>query len=444
MKQFFFIGILVAALFMQTAFAQTESKKEAIGPQRTGFEIGTDKSVYYYNFDQQSHEKIRIIAKIPFIKNGQKIEIKSIYSKGPHEFNDNYSICSDSSVGKCFAKLNDTHYFVDSDRQYGHLLGKWALVAKYGEEGFSTPFEITTPKPFELYTSTQKYTIRQLKDAGLQIIFLGSKVSNQTKLYLEIFKIKDSSEVSILQTEVPVEVLNEPPYYEKFPITFPNKVPFDVGRYKITAAWGDLYASNVFEIIEEVPVVDNSQKGGGCLIATAAYGSELAPQVQMLREFREQKIMSTSSGASFLRTFNTMYYSISPTIADAERQNPYLQVIVKAVLYPLIGILDITQKVSVFEGEAGSLSAGFLASTLIGAIYLWPLSLGYNFARFYKKIILVIIAAASLTVLGILVSDSPILMVSTMIFVLSSIMLGLSLVSKVLTVLLTKNKRETN
>ena len=67
------------------------------------------------------------------------------------------------------------------------------------------------------------------------------------------------------------------------------------------------------------------EEGGGCLIATAAYGSELAPQVQLLREIRDNQLMNTESGSAFMSTFNEAYYSFSPTIADMERESPSLQ-----------------------------------------------------------------------------------------------------------------------
>lgn len=67
--------------------------------------------------------------------------------------------------------------------------------------------------------------------------------------------------------------------------------------------------------------LDKKVNGGGCLIATAAYGTELAPQVQFLREIRDNTVMSTSTGAAFMTKFNTLYYSFSPTIADLEREN---------------------------------------------------------------------------------------------------------------------------
>jgi len=83
------------------------------------------------------------------------------------------------------------------------------------------------------------------------------------------------------------------------------------------------------------------ETGGGCLIATATFGSELAPQVQMLREIRDNSVLSTSSGTIFMTTFNQIYYSFSPTIADWERENPFFKQAVKAFITPMISTLSI-------------------------------------------------------------------------------------------------------
>ena len=56
---------------------------------------------------------------------------------------------------------------------------------------------------------------------------------------------------------------------------------------------------------------ESSEEGGGCLIATAAYGSEMSPQVQMLREIRDNQLMNTEAGKSFMSGFNEMYYSLA-------------------------------------------------------------------------------------------------------------------------------------
>ncbi|RNJ75554.1 MAG: YncE family protein [Nitrosopumilus sp. B06] len=81
--------------------------------------------------------------------------------------------------------------------------------------------------------------------------------------------------------------------------------------------------------------------GGGCLIATAAYGTELAPQVQMLRETRDNTIMSTESGKSFMAAFNSVYYSFSPHVADLERENPAFREAVRAFITPMVSSLAI-------------------------------------------------------------------------------------------------------
>ena len=77
------------------------------------------------------------------------------------------------------------------------------------------------------------------------------------------------------------------------------------------------------------------------MIATAAYGTELAPQVQFLREIRDNTIMSTETGTSFMTGFNQLYYSFSPTIADMERENPMFQEAVRVFITPMVSTLSI-------------------------------------------------------------------------------------------------------
>ena len=95
------------------------------------------------------------------------------------------------------------------------------------------------------------------------------------------------------------------------------------------------------ELVEDTCVIVNNSKGGGCLIATAAYGTELAPQVQFLREVRDNTVMGTSSGMAFMAGFNQVYYSFSPTIADWERENPMFQEAVRAFITPMVSSLSI-------------------------------------------------------------------------------------------------------
>lgn len=115
---------------------------------------------------------------------------------------------------------------------------------------------------------------------------------------------------------------------------------------------------------------ETGESGGGCLIATAAFGSELAPQVQMLRETRDNVVMHTQSGAAFMTAFNSAYYSFAPTVANWENENPIFKEIVKATITPLITTLSILNYADI-DSEAEMLGYG------IGVILL---NIGMYFA----------------------------------------------------------------
>ena len=102
---------------------------------------------------------------------------------------------------------------------------------------------------------------------------------------------------------------------------------------------------NTFTILSES--IDVSTDGGGCLIATAAFGSELSPKVQQLRETRDNVLLKTESGRAFLTSFNQFYYSFSPTIADWERQNPIFKEVVGLIITPLLTTLSILNYVDI-------------------------------------------------------------------------------------------------
>lgn len=99
---------------------------------------------------------------------------------------------------------------------------------------------------------------------------------------------------------------------------------------------------NTFEILSKDGGINSTtEEGGGCLIATAAFGSELAPQVQKLRELRDNTILATGSGTAFMTGFNQLYYSFSPTIADLERESPLFKEVVKLTITPMLSTLSI-------------------------------------------------------------------------------------------------------
>jgi len=119
-----------------------------------------------------------------------------------------------------------------------------------------------------------------------------------------------------------------------------NDLAFSIGSY----------SENDIEIKEV-------EAGGGCLIATAAFGSELSPQVQFLREIRDNTVLQTESGSAFMTGFNQFYYSFSPVVADYERENPAFKEAVKITLTPLLTSLTLLQYVDI-DSESEMLGYG--------------------------------------------------------------------------------------
>ena len=78
---------------------------------------------------------------------------------------------------------------------------------------------------------------------------------------------------------------------------------------------------------------------GWCFIATAAYGTDTAKEIDTLREFRDTVLLSNSLGAEFV----SFYYRTSPPIADFISQNEALRTAVKVgFVDPIVKILTWT------------------------------------------------------------------------------------------------------
>jgi len=132
------------------------------------------------------------------------------------------------------------------------------------------------------------------------------------------------------------------------------------GRYIFAAESSASKNDLIFSIGDNTgddTLIKNSENGGGCLIATAAFGSEIAPQVQFLRELRDNTVLQTESGTSFMAGFNQFYYSFSPVIADYERENPAFKEVVKITLTPLLTSLTLLQYADI-DSESEMLGYG--------------------------------------------------------------------------------------
>jgi streptogramin lyase len=160
-----------------------------------------------------------------------------------------------------------------------------------------------------------------------------------------------------------------------------------------------------------------------CLIATATFGSELAPEVQFLRHFRDQQITHTFAGSNFMSVFNTVYYSFSPAVAQYEYSHATLRGAVRVLLYPLMGVLHLASSsytVVEFQPELAALTAGLVAGSLIGLVYLtlpafsvlW-LSRKRIDARTKRRAASLIMTSLAALIIGFIVSEAfalPVLM----------------------------------
>jgi len=157
--------------------------------------------------------------------------------------------------------------------------------------------------------------------------------SNET-----VFKFGGISGAPVVEEEVPeptqTQVVDEEPEVDEEPV-MESSQPI--------CGPGTVLKNNV--------CVAEQQKGGGCLIATAAFGSEMAPQVQFLREIRDNTVLQTQSGSTFMTGFNQFYYSFSPAIADYERENSAFKETVKIAITPMLTSLAILNYVDIDSEE---------------------------------------------------------------------------------------------
>ena len=152
----------------------------------------------------------------------------------------------------------------------------------------------------------------------------------------------------------------------------PETVSFDFAVGDIEANGGICEPGT--KLVEGVCKIVKEPNGGGCLIATAAFGTELAPQVQKLREIRDNTLLETNSGSAFMTGFNEFYYSFSPTIADWERQNPTFKEAVKLLITPLLTSLSILNHVDV-DSEASILGYGIgIIMMNVGMYFIIPIT----------------------------------------------------------------------
>jgi hypothetical protein len=170
-----------------------------------------------------------------------------------------------------------------------------------------------------------------------------------------------------------------------------------------------------------------------CFIATATFGSELSPEVVLLRSFRDSDILRTSAGRSFMMSFNAFYYSFSPQVASVIAPNPSLKDFMKAAIYPIIAILSISKEIFnllSFNGEVAVTFAGIFAALGIGFVYVGPMTIAFRrrWTKNCSTVIRIAYCSCALSLLILLLAEVSgifgLLMISSVSTVLSFSFLG--------------------
>ena len=233
-----------------------------------------------------------------------------------------------------------------------------------------------TDKDFQVTKSGKSYTINTSSSSSVQSV---SFIENENTL---LIIVNEDSIGGITNLDIPNSLISPPfqvfldggliiPTEEKsasktnLQIEYPNGVhsirvgfPVDTTIPQTGQGIESEFEQQVEKSTGEGPVSQPGQEqGGGCLIATAAYGSELAPQVQMLREIRDNILLETESGSAFMESFNQFYYFFSPGVADLERENPIFKEAVKLTITPLLSSLSLLNYVNM-DSESEVLGYG--------------------------------------------------------------------------------------
>jgi hypothetical protein len=116
--------------------------------------------------------------------------------------------------------------------------------------------------------------------------------------------------------------------------------------------------------------------GGGCFIATAAFGSSLEKKVKLLCEFRDRYLLKNGLG----RKCVALYYLFSPPLADTISQYDGLRGIIKIGLYPLILISTFLSSASPIEKAVMWIITLVLCAVGVGSIMRTP----FNCLPYYR------------------------------------------------------------
>jgi hypothetical protein len=372
MKSIFgILTIIVIITTMPFAFADIAFDQEV--KQNIKIEIGKDANVHVIHeisdFGQNS-------AKLEFL-DGTRSNFEIVCTLScPYEFDNPEQIFEESNymVFSQYPAFQDdliVEYDLENVIELNNGLWKWEFSSKHNPNFYfdesidliffdGTAINLSLNKGFACSGSCNMNLEFFDEDETLSVTSFDGGVSIQSDDKISNFVINDNTisfdtnkEKQLLLIDIPREMIGDVSF--NVYITEPGIIPDDEDRLKkqlvqnvetITIVLRSNIAGSVLVTNLDTNNISTSE-GGGCLIATAAYGSEIAPQVQFLREIRDNTVLQTQSGVSFMSAFNQFYYSFSPAVADYERENPVFKEAVKVGLTPLLTSLTILNYVDI-------------------------------------------------------------------------------------------------
>ena len=234
---------------------------------------------------------------------------------------------------------------------------KFTISVQNNRDSFDETFYIYDKSIIKKYTGSTGYTSEQ---QGLDII------STQTTILTEPSPTTVSPTIEeSISIENPKQIVIEKLIVEQTQSVEYTPEPVIADTSYSPCGPGTESVNGICKVIETTTI--ETSEGGGCLIATATYGSELSPQVQQLRELRDNQLLNTESGTAFMAAFNDVYYSFSPIIADYERENPLFKEAVKLAITPMISSLSLMENAN---SESEVLGMGLSVIMLNIGMYL--------------------------------------------------------------------------
>ena len=410
MKSIFgILTIIVIITTMPFAFADIAFDQEV--KQNIKIEIGKDANVHVIHeisdFGQNS-------AKLEFL-DGTRSNFEIVCTLScPYEFDNPEQIFEESNymVFSQYPAFQDdliVEYDLENVIELNNGLWKWEFSSKHNPNFYfdesidliffdGTAINLSLNKGFACSGSCNMDLEFFDEDETLSVTSFDGGVSIQSDDKISNFVINDNTisfdtnkEKQLLLIDIPREMIGDVSF--NVYITEPGIIPDDEDRLlkqlvqnveTITIVLRSNIAGSVLVTNLDTNNISTSE-GGGCLIATAAYGSEMAPQVQFLREIRDNTVLQTQSGVSFMTAFNQFYYSFSPTVADYERENPVFKEAVKVGLTPLLTSLTILNYVDInTEKEMLGFGIGIIMLN-IGMYFVAPAVVIISIKRFYNR-----------------------------------------------------------